>query len=97
MRDIENYILSSNLDQLNVLKDLIDKRMEQIYDDNFQIHEKIDEYLYYVVYDDLSHHLYCKGADAYRHYTNDINAVRIERKTKDLFPSWELMMTKENL
>lgn len=81
---------------LQIIKDMIDEQVEIEYDktENFMYHESIDDYLYLVYYSDGSKNLFCIGADAYERYTKREDAVRIERKTKNLFPTYEVIMKK---
>lgn len=82
---------------LLMLKELIDNKMIDDYDlkENFMLHDKIDSYLYVVYYVDNTNHLYCKGKDAYEEYISNHLAIRVARKTKDLFPTFEDLMIKE--
>ncbi len=82
---------------LNELKKLIDLKIQEEYDrtENFMLHERIDDYIYIVYYFDDSYHYYCIGADAYNEYIRNEYAVKIGRKTKDLFPTYEMLMEKE--
>ena len=96
--DITELLCTMNAQQLLNLKSMIDDQIEAAYDlpENFYLHETLDDYLYIVKYDDGSSHLYIKGAQAYREYKANRCAVGIIRKTKDLFPVFELMLVKEN-
>lgn len=79
------------------LKRLIDIQIQDEYEqvDNFMLHTEIDEYIYVVYYDDSRFHYYCKGKDAYKEYTINPHALMIKRKTKDLYPTYELLLEKE--
>ena len=78
------------------LKELIDARIEEVYDFkcNFMIHDRLDNYIYVVRFVDGDHHYYVKGNEAYHRFLED-DAISVERKTKDLFPTVELLLKKE--
>ena len=82
---------------LTDLKKMIDEKIQEDYNrkENFMLHDRTDDYIYIVHYDDGSYHFWCKGADAYERYINDPEAVRISRKTKDLFPVYEDLIRKD--
>ena len=84
------------MDQLEELVRLIEEEKKRRYDlkDSFFYHDRIDEYLYIVHYKNGSSHLDCIGSRSYKEYINNPDALWIERKTKDLFPSFELLMEK---
>lgn len=86
----------SGLELLN-LKQIINDKIDEVseLDENFMLHDYIDSYFYYVFYVDGSSYLYTKGKDAYNEYVREDRAVKIVRKTKNLFPTWTEMMTKE--
>lgn len=74
---------------------IIEKEYEH-YDDKecFMLHEEIDNFFYYVYYKDGSRHMEYIGRKAYLKYVENDDAVKIERKTKDLFPTFELLAEK---
>lgn len=74
---------------------LIDSRIEEVYDEkeNFMYHDEIDDYIYVVYYLDRKVY-YCKGKEAYENYIRDDEALSVYRKTKDLFPTYELLLEK---
>ena len=88
----------SNAHVLLELKKQIDKQIEKNYNlkENFMLHEGLDEYLYIIHFADGHRYIEQKGKKAYEMYINDIQAVSLERKTKDLFPKYELLLTKEH-
>ena len=81
--------------ELKRIKQYFDKKFSEVVvkDDNYIMHDFIDNYLYIVYYRDGTHHLYLKGEDAYNNYLSD--GIRLERKTKDLFPMYETLLEKE--
>ena len=78
------------------LKEQIDRQLEEIYErkENFYLHEKIDDYIYIVHYLDGHTHMDYIGARSYNEYISNEDAIKIERKTKDLFPTYETLMEK---
>lgn len=64
--------------------------------ENFYLNEQTDDFIYIIRYKDGSYHYVFKGAEAYNEYVESKDAVSIERKTKDLFPKFEILMRKEN-
>lgn len=83
---------------LEELKKLIDQKIREDYErkENFMLHDDVDDYIYIVYYANGDHHYFCKGKDAYNRYIKDSNAVRVARKTKDLYPVYEDIMAKES-
>lgn len=82
-------------EQLKRFKQLLDKKFDEVVkeDRNYMMHDFIDDYMYYVYYADGTRHLCLKGEDAYNNYMSD--GIRLERKTKDLFPMYETLLEKE--
>lgn len=66
------------------------------YDDKecFMLHEEVDDYFYVTFYKDGSHHIDVIGSRSYEKFVNDDDCIRIERKTKNLFPTVEILLTK---
>lgn len=81
------------------LKKQVEDRIADLYweDDNFQNREEHDGYIYIIVYNDLTYYFDFIGKRAYNRYLTDKNAIRIECKTKDLFPEYKLLMSKGEL
>ena len=81
--------------ELKRFKELFDKKYNEVVqlDCNYPMHDYIDNYLYIVYFKDGTHHLFSKGEDAYDTYSRC--GVRLERKTKDLFPIYETLLEKE--
>lgn len=81
---------------LQLIKDLVNAQIDIEYEkpENFMYHKKIDDYLYLVYYQDGTFNLFCIGADAYERFMKRDDAVRVERKTKDLFPKYEVILKK---
>lgn len=82
---------------LLMLKELINDKMYDDYDlkENFMLHDTIDNYLYVVYYTDSTHHTFAKGKQAYDEYISNDSAIRVARKTKNLFPTYEDLLIKE--
>lgn len=92
---IFQYVSTMDSADLDAIKMMVAARENELYDIRWWTHEKIDEYLYIVHYRDGRKHLSCKGADSYQEYIRNDDAIWIERKTKDLFPTYETLMRKE--
>lgn len=60
----------------------------------FMLHDFIDNYYYIVYYKDGNYVTDCIGEKAYKKYMDDDDAVRIARKTKELFPKFETLLEK---
>lgn len=82
--------------QLNEIKKYIDEQIETQLDkrENFMFRDYIDEYLYVIYFSDGSRDIQCKGNKAYNIFINDSSAIRMETRTKELYPKYELLMTK---
>ena len=83
-------------EELYELKRKVDEEIEDQYwcDSNFFNREQTDSYIYIVVYADLSYHYDYLGKQAYDRYLRDDDAIRIECKTKHLFPDYKVLMSK---
>ena len=97
-------ILANSIQEINnahillELRKCIDKQIELNYErkENFMLHEELDEYLYIIHYTDGHTYIAQTGKKAYDMYINDDSAISIERKTKNLFPTYELLIKKEH-
>ena len=89
---------SLTAEELTVLRDQVDDEIQEIYwaDENFWMREKTDSFIYITRYDDGSYHYDYIGKSAYERYLNDSNAIQLDYKTKDLFPTYGTLMRKEN-
>ena len=78
------------------IQELIEDNIERNYElkDNFKFHDEIDSYFYIVRYTNGEYNLYAKGKDAYDRYRRDENAVCVERKTKNLYPTYETLIQR---
>lgn len=76
--------ISNNL-ELEQLKSIIDEQIAAHTDDpmNFIYHTKVDNYFYYVVYEDGSQHMGCIGQREYENYLHSTSAVSLWRRNKD--------------
>lgn len=76
--------ISNNYD-LEQLKKVIDEQIWLHRDDptNFMYHTTTDNYFYFVVYADGSHHMGCIGQREYNRYIGSSDAVSIWRRDKD--------------
>ena len=81
--------------ELKRIKALFDEMYDQAAhkDSNYQVHNFLDDYLYIIYYPNGETHMTTKGAEAYKNYLEA--GVRLERKTKDLFPIYETLLEKE--
>ena len=81
--------------ELKRIKQYFDKKFSEVVkkDSNYIMHDFLDDYFYIVYFYNGTHHLYSKGEDAYNNYMSD--GIRLERKTKDLFPMYETLLEKE--
>lgn len=80
---------------LEAIKEMIAREERSRYDEMWWTHDRIDNYLYYVFYDDGTEWMHCIAKKVYEEYVKNEKAICIKRKTKDLFPTWETMLTKE--
>ena len=92
-----DQLVSLSSQDLLALKAQIDQQLQNIYDlkENFFTHETTDDYIYIVTYLDGHDHIDYIGARAYKEYIDNVDAIRIDRKTKDLFPKYEILLEKE--
>ena len=81
---------------LQIIQKILDEQLEKEYEkpENFMFHTTVDDYLYVVYYQDGTSNLFCIGADAYERYMKRSDAIRVERKTKNLFPSYEVILKR---
>lgn len=97
MNNINEYISSLNTADLLQIKALVETKIQDHYDDkdNFYLHERIDDYTYIIDFVDGTRHYDYIGARAYKKYITDKRAVALRRRTKDLFPTYENLLVKE--
>ena len=83
--------------ELKRVKELFEQKYAEVAqkDSNYQVHDFVDDYLYIVYYPNGEHHLTLKGADAYARYLKE--GIRLDRKTKDLFPTYETLLQREEV
>lgn len=96
---IRQYLSQLSVDELYELKTNVDEQIEDLYfcDENFFRRTQTDSYIYAVVYEDCSYHYYYLGERAYNEYMGNRYAKRIEYKTKDLFPTYGVLMSRGEL
>lgn len=82
---------------LKLIKKMVDEQIKADYEkiENFMYHETVDEYLYVVNYEDGTSNLFSIGADAYERYRKRSDAISVERKTKRLFPTYEIILSRD--
>ena len=92
-----DYIADLSGLELEHLKQIIDEQIQIDYEkkDNFMLHDTLDDYLYVVYFENGTYHSFCKGKDAYERDKED-DAVKVVRKSKDLFPTIEILLEKNN-
>ena len=85
--------------ELYALREGIDEKIAENYysDENFSNREKKDDCIYIIVYKDLSCYHDFIGKRAYEKYMHDKDAIRIEAKTKNLFPDYKVLCAKGEL
>lgn len=78
------------------IQELLEENIERNYElkDNFKYHTQLDSYFYIVRCANGDYTLYTKGCDAYDRYERDDTAICVERKTKDLFPTYEMLIQR---
>ena len=76
----------SNNYELESLKSIIDEQILANTDHptNFMYHTTVDNYFYYVVYKDGSHHMGVIGQREYERFKDDESAVSIWRQDKNV-------------
>ena len=86
----------TSAETLERIKEYANNRIIENYDlvENFMYHDKIDSYIYEIRYDNGKKYVDYIGQRAYEKYIDDENAISIYRKTKDLFPTYELLLEK---
>lgn len=72
---ISDYIKSLNVADLDIIKSMVLEREDELYEERWYTHDRIDDYLYIVHYKDGHTHLTCKGKDSYEEYINNDDAV----------------------
>lgn len=83
--------------ELLQLKDEIIRTFNEVIDreENFFLRDYIDNFFYIVSYNDGSIHRFYTGARAFKEYSNSPDSIAITRYTKDLFPIYQTMMSKQ--
>ena len=95
MEQFADVIRSMSTADLEAIKSMIAKEERNRYDEMWWVHDKIDDYLYKVHFADGHTYVVCKGQQAYEIYEKDDSATWVERYTKNLFPTFEFLMRKE--
>lgn len=90
-----DYLANISAADLDAVKKIIADREEALYEERWWTHDKIDDYLYYVYYEDGTSWMHCIAKYVYDEYMRNDRAVMLKRKTKDLFPTWETLLEKE--
>lgn len=90
-----DYLRHMSLADFTLYKDAVEKVEKERYKEMWWTHERMDEYLYIIHYADGHTHLVCKGKEAYNIYEKDSDAIMVEGKTKDLFPTYKVLIRKE--
>lgn len=93
--EIRDYIASLDGSQLEALRRAIVQQEQEVYEKSFYLHEHTDGYIYIIHYRDGSEYMDYLGKRAYDRYISEPDAISIERKTKDLFPVYEQLLSKE--
>lgn len=83
---------------LNDLKEFIIEQITLNLDkrENFMYRDYQDYYLYAIYFEDGTRTMVSKGCRAYEIFTEYDDAYRIETRTKELFPEYDLLMIKED-
>lgn len=79
----------------NLYKQAVAKVEQERYNEMWYDHDNVDDYIYIVHYSDGHTHTTCRGKQSYNEYMTSEDAVMIERKTKDLFPTYQTLLKKE--
>ena len=96
---IREYLKTLNGVELKELRDEVDEEIADQYwcDENFWMRNETDSFIYIVVYKDLKYYYHYLGKKAYDKYMEEKDAIRIEYKTKDLFPTYGVLMSRGEL
>lgn len=83
---------------LIALKKMVEDQIEYArhLKENFYLNDQFDNFIYIVLYDNGEYRYMFKGNEAYNEYKDNPAAIRLERKTKDLFPKFEILMERRN-
>lgn len=83
--------------ELKRVKELFDEKFDEVCqkDANYPMHDFIDNFIYIIYYPDGEHKYCFNGAEAYDRYMKE--GVRLDRKTKDLFPTYETLLQREEV
>lgn len=92
---LQEQIHNLSTADLEAIKEMIAQEEKNRYDEMWWTHDRIDNYLYYVYYDDGTQWMHCIAKKVYDEYIKNEKAICIKRKTKNLFPTWETMIAKE--
>lgn len=92
----ENIKEITNNKTLEKIIEVVENQMEINFDlkENFMYHDKIDNYIYVIKYSD--EHLFYDyiGKRTYEKYLLDKDAIEIQRWSKDVYPTKELLLSK---
>lgn len=81
---------------LLALKEMVEDQIQYAkhLKENFYLNNTADDYIYIVHYRNGKYHYVFKGAEAYNEYMGNDKAWKLERKSKELFPTYESLLEK---
>ena len=92
-KNLEGQLRKLKMEDIALAKQIIEEREYELWEPMWWTHE-MDEWLYVLYYDDGKTHLTHKGKEAYETYCEDERIYLIMRKTKHLFPLWEVVLER---
>lgn len=92
-KQLESLLRKLKMEDIALAKQIIDEREYELWEPMWWTHE-VDEWLYVLYYDDGKTHLTHRGKEAYETYRDDERIYLIMRKTKHLFPLWEVVLER---
>lgn len=88
------FLLNIKMEDLDLVKELIAKREEELWEPMWWTHE-CDQWFYYLYYQNGEYYMTWKGKEAYEKFMDDDRFVKIVRKTKNLFPTCQTIVERK--
>ena len=93
-KQLESLLRKLKMEDIAMAKQIIDEREYELWLPMWWTHD-VDEWLYVLYYNDGKTYTTWKGKEAYERYCEDERIYLIMRKTKNLFPLWEVVLERK--
>lgn len=92
-KKLEDMLRKLKMEDIALAKQILDEREYELWEPMWWTHEN-DDWVYLLYRSDGKIHTTWKGREAYEMYRDDPNFYLIMRKTKNLFPIYEVVLER---